>query len=96
MLQLQSFPTNLKKRNTMTTTKETEMLQNCVAEKPKIEETELNGNQQDDSPPPVNLRRPSTQTPTFPTAIPKLTRHVLSPGYNSGGTNKKLPNERRG
>ena len=25
------------------------MLQNCVSEKPKIEEAELNGNQQDDS-----------------------------------------------
>ena len=33
----------------MATTKKTEMLQNCVSEKPKIEEAELNGNHQDDS-----------------------------------------------
>ena len=80
----------------MATTKKTEMTQNGVSEKPKIEEAELNAYQQDDSEPPVNLRRPSTQTPTFPTAIPKLTRHVLSPGYNSGGTKKKLPNKKEG
>ena len=33
----------------MATTKKTEMLQNCVSEKQKIEEPELNGNHQDHS-----------------------------------------------
>ena len=33
----------------MATTEKTEMPQNWVSEKPKIEETELNGNHQDDS-----------------------------------------------
>ena len=80
----------------MATTKKTEMLENGVSGEPKIEEAKLHGNQQDDSAPPVNLRRPSTQTPTFPTAIPRLTRHVLSPGYNSRGTKKKLRNKKEG
>ena len=74
----------------MATTKKTEMPQNGVSGKPEIEEAELNGYQQDDSEPPVNLRRPSTQTPTFPTG------NVLSPGYNSGGTKKELPIKKEG
>ena len=79
----------------MATTKKTELLENGVCEKPKIEKTDLHGNEHDDAGPPVNLRRPSTQTPTFPTAILKLTKHVLSPGYNSRGTKKKLPRKKK-